>query len=180
MTVRRQNHYIATIRALSAFYVSVLVMALSPALAGDYAHLESIGFSNHGRYFAFEEFGREDGTAFPYANFFVVDLKHDRWLKGTPIRVTVESEAAGISKARDELQQKAASFVTQYQFRDNPPILVYARGLNEAYATDGKAHIAIPDTLHPRGESKRSFDLHSSSNFYLNRVPIHIVRTALN
>ena len=59
-----------------------------PALAGDRALFQPIGFSADGRYFAFEEYGVQDGSGFPYSNTYILDLPADKWVNGTPVRMT--------------------------------------------------------------------------------------------
>jgi predicted secreted protein len=61
-----------------------LLLAL-PALAGDRAQLNVLGYSRDFRYFAFEEFGVFDGSGGNYSHIFVVDLSDDSWVKGTPL-----------------------------------------------------------------------------------------------
>jgi predicted secreted protein len=85
---------------------------VSPALAGDRAMIEIIGYSPDYRYFAFEEFGLQDGSGFPYANIYVLDLPSDSWVKGTPVRTLIKddslssTEAEARDKARAEAQSK--------------------------------------------------------------------------
>ena len=85
----------------------LLVFAAGPAAAGDRALIDYIGFSEDGRYFAFEEFGVQDGSGFPYANIYVVDLTTDRWVSGTPVRVRLDDEAASVGAARNEAREAA-------------------------------------------------------------------------
>ena len=73
-----------------------------PGLAGDRAVLDVIGFSGDSRYFAFEEFGIQDGSGFAYSNIYVVDLHDDTWVVGTPIRVQADDEGQALSKIRAE------------------------------------------------------------------------------
>jgi predicted secreted protein len=49
-----------------------LLLAVPAAHAGDYAYRDILGFSSDGKSFAFEEYGVQDGSGFPYANIFVV------------------------------------------------------------------------------------------------------------
>lgn len=84
----------------------------APALAGDRAQFDAIGFSDDGRYFAFEEFGVQDGSGFPYSNIYVIDLPADKWL-GSPMRVRDDSEDARIAGVRAEAAAKAAGLLTQ-------------------------------------------------------------------
>ncbi|HHY48378.1 MAG TPA: DUF2259 domain-containing protein [Alphaproteobacteria bacterium] len=81
----------------------------APALAGDRAGIGYLGYSEDGRYFAFEEFGVQDGSGFPYANIYVVDLPADRWVSGTPFRVTLDDEDADVEDARDAAREQAAA-----------------------------------------------------------------------
>lgn len=70
--------------------------------AGDYADLAVLGFSPDGRYFAFEEYGIQDGSGFPYSNIFLIDTTSDEWVAGTPIRVLTEGESPPLSETRSE------------------------------------------------------------------------------
>ena len=87
-----------------------LVAALLPAAAtaGDRALAEFIGYSGDGRYFAFEEYGIQDGSGFPYANIYVIDLPADSWVSGTPVRVRLDSEDADLAAARAAAREQAA------------------------------------------------------------------------
>ena len=69
-----------------------------PAVAGDRALIDYVGFSADFRYFAFEEFGIQDGSGFAYSNIFVVDLATDSWVVGTPVRVQAESETTTLEQ----------------------------------------------------------------------------------
>jgi predicted secreted protein len=88
----------------------LLVAALLPTAAagGDRALADFIGYSNDGRYFAFEEYGIQDGSGFPYANIYFIDLPADAWLPGTPVRVRIEGEGADLPAAREEAREQAA------------------------------------------------------------------------
>jgi predicted secreted protein len=79
-----------------------------PAVAGDRALIDFIGYSPDGRYFAFEEYGVQDGSGFPYASVFVVDLRADKWVAGSPYRITLEREDAAVADARMAAHEAAA------------------------------------------------------------------------
>ncbi len=68
-------------------------LAAPAAFAGDRAELNIIGYSPDYRYFAFEEFGEFDGSGGHYAHIFVVDLKDDSWVKGTPFSTETYDDA---------------------------------------------------------------------------------------
>ncbi|HSM18990.1 MAG TPA: DUF2259 domain-containing protein [Hyphomicrobiales bacterium] len=95
-----------------ALLLSLLLPAL-PALAGDFATREVIGFSPDGGTFAFEEYGVEDGSGFPYSNIYVIDTAADEWLPGTPFRVRVEDETATLSAARNRSDEAARDLLVR-------------------------------------------------------------------
>lgn len=98
--------------AVSARLAASLAVALlaSPALAGDAAAIDALGFSADGRYFAYEEYGAQDGSGFPYASVFLVDLIEDKWV-GTPIRVRLDDESATLNAARQKALTDAKSML---------------------------------------------------------------------
>lgn len=86
-----------------------LVVASSPvaAWAGDAAKLDIIGFSKDGGTFAFEEYGVQDGSGFPYANRFYIDTATDKFLAKTPVRVRLDDENSSLENARDKVGRDA-------------------------------------------------------------------------
>jgi predicted secreted protein len=84
----------------------------TPALAGDRALFEPIGYSADGRYFAFEEFGIQDGSGFAYSSVYVVDLPADKWTYGSPFHAQAADDqpdtplAAVRAEARDKAGEK--------------------------------------------------------------------------
>lgn len=94
------------------------------AVAADIATFSPIGFSEDGRVFAFEEYGVQDGSGFPYSNIFAIDVEQDTFIEGTPIRVRIDDEAAGIGKARSEAAEKAKAILGAYKMDDHPGELV--------------------------------------------------------
>lgn len=92
-----------------AVSAALLVLGLAtPAFAGDRALIDFIGFSKDSRYFAFEEFGIQDGSGFAYSSIYVVDLAEDSWVVGTPIRIQADDETTTLSQIRSEVQLQAA------------------------------------------------------------------------
>lgn len=89
------------------------------AQAGDVAELEILGFAKDGGVFAFEEYGVQDGSGFPYANRYYIDTNDDSFLKGTPIRVRLDDETATIEAARLQARQKGEAIVSQAELSAN-------------------------------------------------------------
>lgn len=79
-----------------------------PALAGDRALIDVIGFSPDARYFAFEEFGIQDGSGFAYSSIYLIDLETDSWIVGTPVRKQADDESTTLSQVRAQVQSEAA------------------------------------------------------------------------
>ncbi len=75
---------------LAAFLTAAF---LAPAAqAGDTADVQLLGFSKNGDFFAFEQYGIEDGSGFPYSEIFVVDVIGDTWVKPSPFRLRNDSD----------------------------------------------------------------------------------------
>jgi predicted secreted protein len=78
----------------------VSVCALSAvARAGDYATLNFIGFSKDGRYLAFEEYGTQDGSGFPYSSIYFVDVVKNVFAAKS-VTVRIDNETATERQAR--------------------------------------------------------------------------------
>ena len=84
------------------------------AAAGDYADRQVIGFSPNGSIFAFEEYGIEDGSGYPYSNIFLINTAKDSWVAGTPIRVRIDDGATSLQSARDLALSQAQPLLLQY------------------------------------------------------------------
>lgn len=66
----------------------VLTFLAAPVLlfAGDGAIFTSLGFSKEGRYFAFAQYGEQDGSGFPYAELYIVDVEKNDFVSGGVIK----------------------------------------------------------------------------------------------
>jgi predicted secreted protein len=88
-----------------AIAILLLFLASPPwAHAGDTASVEILGFSQDGKTFAFEEYGIQEGSGFPYANRYYIDTDTDEFLPGTPILVRLDNEEAKLETARSQAQ----------------------------------------------------------------------------
>jgi predicted secreted protein len=85
----------------------------TPAWAGDRAMIELLGYSPDFRYFAFEEFGVQDGSGFPYSTIYLIDLPADEWVAGSPYRARIDDEMAKIDDARAEALDMADAKFTE-------------------------------------------------------------------
>lgn len=119
-------------RLLKTLLGIILVFSISTqaSLANEAAERRIIGFSPDGRYFAFEQFGIQDGSGFPYADIFITDLKQDNWVPGSPLHVRQDKEATSPQSARDEVL-KLASPILQKLNISQPGRLVASRQIGE-------------------------------------------------
>lgn len=115
----------------------VFVCLAAPALAGDRALIDYIGFSADNRYFAFEEFGIQDGSGFAYSNIYVIDLTTDSWVIGTPVRVQADDENRTMADIRREAAERAASHVESFGI--DVPVEIAAIIGDGVPDTDGRA-----------------------------------------
>lgn len=103
----------AVLARQAASLFGFLALAISPALAGDRALIDVIGFSPDAKYFAFEEFGIQDGSGSAYSNIFVIDLETDSWLEGTPIRAQADEgdDSQNLLAIRSKANSEAIKFI---------------------------------------------------------------------
>jgi predicted secreted protein len=113
MKVAYQERNLVTwpLRLVFGAFMLALIAAL-PARAGDAAYLEILGFSADGGIFAFEQYGVQDGSGFPYAERFYIDVDADSWLPGTPIRVRIDDETATVEQAREQARSQGQSIIS--------------------------------------------------------------------
>lgn len=109
----RRNVVLAVTARLAASLFALLLLATT-AGAADRAILNMLGYSQDGDYFAFEEFGIQDGSGFAFSTVYVVDLAHDKWTYGTPFSVVAEDEDKPLTAVRGEALAKAKSKLDEY------------------------------------------------------------------
>lgn len=115
-------------------HLSAIALALLTACAanaGDVAEMRPLGFSPDGRYFAFEQFGEQDGSGFAYAEIQVIDTQTDTYVPGTPISILVRREEASVGEARRESLYKAKEILEARGIGDDPGYLVALSPIGE-------------------------------------------------
>lgn len=118
-------------RALCLLALACLVAPV--ASAGDQAERQILGFSPDGSSFAFEQYGIQDGSGFPYADIFVIDTATDRWVKGTPFEAFIRNGDAEVEQARQDVLKQAKKLLQERRISQpgrwlasNPPAEVSA------------------------------------------------------
>jgi predicted secreted protein len=91
-----------------------LAMIAKSAAAGDGAALNVLGFSADGRYFAFEQYGEQNGSGSLYAMITALEVASDRPVKGSPITALMDPDDPKLGKEpRDkqlnDIRAKAAA-----------------------------------------------------------------------
>jgi predicted secreted protein len=109
--------HLAALAASALLGASMLTLA-APAFAGDAAHFGAIGFSADGRYFAFREFGVQDGSGFPYANVYILDVAADAWAGGSPFRERNEADGATLAGVIADADAAAADAIADLSVTD--------------------------------------------------------------
>jgi predicted secreted protein len=107
------------------------VLSTTAASAGDFASFQPIGFSADGSVFAFEEYGVQDGSGFPYSKIFFIDTRKDTFLAGTPIRLRIDEENTSLAKVRAQTSEKAAPLVRKFDLAANPGLLAAFNPITE-------------------------------------------------
>lgn len=105
-----------------------LTMLSGPALCADVAQVSVLGFSPDAKVFAFEEYGIQDGSGFPYSTVYFIDTEKDAYLPGTPYRIIVddgeaEDDLLPVSVARKRSAKAAHDLLEKYKIADDPGIL---------------------------------------------------------
>lgn len=87
------------------------------ANAGDFAEFRSLGFSPDGSVFAFEQYGIQDGSGFPYAERYFINVETDTFVTGSPFKVRIEDENANLTQARELISEQSAALISQLDVR---------------------------------------------------------------
>jgi predicted secreted protein len=130
----------------------------APAFAGDAAELEILGFSENGGIFAFEEYGVQDGSGFPYANRYYIDTEKDAYLPGTPVRIRLDDESATIEKARAQAREAGEKFVANDILARNRGNLAGFNAITELSADPLRMEVS-PRAIFPPIDKKLEFRL---------------------
>ncbi len=132
-----------------------LGLSCATALAADGASLNVIGYSPDSRYFAFEQYGQQDGSGFSYWQVFVIDLKTKDWVAGTPVRALIEDETAKLSAARAKAYEQAATVLKQTGVSE-PATIIAANPATEVVAD--RSRITFDRWYRPMGATPSALD----------------------
>lgn len=145
-------------KLLAFMTVIMCVFFSAPARAGDAAELDILGFNPDGSVFAFEEYGVQDGSGFPYANRFYIDVATDKFVKGSPIRVRLDDENASIDDARAEARERGQAIVSDTVLSANRGQTVASNPITEL-STDPHFVVVNPRPVLPPIDDPLAFRL---------------------
>lgn len=129
----------------------VTLLFAGAASAGDIASFRSIGFSGDGKIFAYEEYGIQDGSGFPYSNIYAVDLTKDAYLPGTPFRVKLEQDGATVARARWQARNAADVLIDTHELANHPAEVIAFNPVTEVSGDPHKLRYRDHATVPPAG-----------------------------
>lgn len=130
--------------------IAALLSALATvARAGDVADLNVLGFSPDGKIFAFEEYGVQDGSGFPYANRFYIDTVTDRFLPGTPVRMRLDEETATVEQARHIARRDGEKIIGDAVLAQNRGFAAGVNAVTEYSADPFRMAVNPRPVIHP-------------------------------
>ena len=143
-----------------------LLMITTAARAGDYATLNVLGFSKDGRYLAFEEYGTQDGSGFPYSNYYFVDVAKNSFASPS-INVRLDNEQATENQARSRAKLRAAQILKKLRIvNGNTGQLTVSRQLTDLSVDEfrkGKSQkvnfAEIVGSMYKRGDYELTLNL---------------------
>src|SRR3569623_1389628 len=150
----KRNVVLAATARLAASLFALILLTVAPALAGDRALLNVLGYSEDGTYIAFEEFGVLDGSGGYYSHIFVVALEKDSWEKGSPYSLETPGADGADARRLDRRRylDRAQADAEDLPGQDGGPVLggygarLLARcrllGWHECAGAQGRRHAA--------------------------------------
>ncbi|MEZ5666835.1 MAG: DUF2259 domain-containing protein [Alphaproteobacteria bacterium] len=145
-------------RRCGAFALAAgLGAAAAPAVAGDMARAEVIGFSVDGAFVAVEEYGVQDGSGSFYSAIEVLDVAADRPVDGARVAVLLDYEAMteaerddGLAMARAQARAAAAPTLAASGIVDgNAGTLVIARPPSDLDAPPHTVRMSLGAAFNP-------------------------------
>lgn len=146
---------------IASYLVALVLAALasSTASAGDTPEVNVLGFSADGKVFAFEEYGIQDGSGFPFANRFYIETETDKFVAGTPIRVRIDDEQASLETARAQARDRGQAILADAELTENRGLTAGWNPITELSA-DPHRMTVIPRLIVPPLDNPIEFRLH--------------------
>jgi predicted secreted protein len=118
-----------------------------PAAANDQALIDFVGYSGDFRYFAFEEYGVQDGSGSAYSSIHILDLWTDAETAGSPFEAMGHEDDKTLAEIRQEADDAAGADLRKLKI--DTPVQIAAL-LGDGFADKGaKMHFGFPDSGGP-------------------------------
>lgn len=125
------------LRPIYLFSFFLVAFLAINTFAGDFASVKFIGFSNDGRYFAFEEYGMQDASGFPYSTIYFVDTVKNA-MAAPPVQILIKSETSSERAARSRSAAGAAKTLAKLKIvSGNTGNLVVSHPMTDQTFDDG-------------------------------------------
>lgn len=116
------------------FALFLLITIPASIFAGDYSEFDFISISENGKYMAFEEYGTQDGSGFPYSNIYFINIEQNEYA-AAPVKIRIEKESAYLKISPTRAKAKKAATANLKKFgivEGNTGRLVVARLLTDS------------------------------------------------
>lgn len=139
-------------------------LAVSAGVAAERAEFHLIGYSADGQYFAFEEYGIQDGSGFAYSSIYVLDLSEDKWVGGAPFEKRADDETTPLAEIRGQALIAAEGALGDFLIT-TPARIIALNGDGEPEADALNLDFAVPGYSDPGsrfGDYELSFDIYDA------------------
>ncbi len=102
---------------IRTIFLIPLALITQLSWAGDFAKRHIHGFSADGGLFAFEEYGVQDGSGFPYSTIYIIDTETDSWTAGSPYKAQLNDETKTVFDAREQARILAGPRMKSFEER---------------------------------------------------------------
>ncbi len=99
---------------ISILFLTSASFSVSAKNMDDISQRRILGFSPSGDYFAFQEFGKNPGSGYAYANIYVINTVRNKWVKGSPFRVKPSEGIRSRKRARRRVERKAKRMLRRF------------------------------------------------------------------
>ena len=104
------------------FRILCVFLLICPGLllSGDIAEFVSLGWSDNYNYYAFGQYGVQDGSGFPYAEIYVLDVAKNEFVKNGSFNNRVETDTTSLTGLQMlvNLRQQVDSLFAKYDISE--------------------------------------------------------------
>ncbi|HHS82725.1 MAG TPA: DUF2259 domain-containing protein [Devosia sp.] len=128
-------------------YLAGMLMLLAAwgqsAMGAENSQVVPIGYSQNGRYFAYEEFGRNDTEKSVYSKIYMVDLEEVSQVVGTPVLNQAAQDRLSLFQVREQTRQDAQIYLDSLRIT-HPAIIAAMIGDGQPDADRSHISFGVP------------------------------------